>query len=68
MRPPRPRAKYRVGSSRAKPGIFLKQESIQMSKLKSLAIGLVMTAVTVAVIFTLVRRFAPENVKNYFRV
>jgi len=39
-----------------------------MSKLKSLAIGLVMTAVTVAVIFTLVRRFAPENVKNYFRV
>jgi len=39
-----------------------------MSKVKSLVIGIAMTAVTVAVIFALVRRFAPENVKNYFRV
>lgn len=39
-----------------------------MSKAKALAIGLVMTAVTIAVIFALVRRFAPENVKNFFRV
>lgn len=38
-----------------------------MSKVKSIVIGLAMTAVSIAVIFALVRRFAPENVKGYFR-
>lgn len=39
-----------------------------MSKLKAIVIGTVMTALSIAVIFALVRRFAPENVRNYFRV
>lgn len=39
-----------------------------MSKVKSILMGLGTVAVFTVVVFALVRRFAPENVKNYFRV
>lgn len=39
-----------------------------MSNVKRLAVGLFMTALSIAVIFTAVRAFAPEGVKPYFRV
>lgn len=39
-----------------------------MSKAKSLVIGLALTAVSIAAVFFLVRRFAPDNVKEFFRV
>lgn len=38
-----------------------------MSKVKGLLIGVVSTAVALVVIFALVRKFAPENVKAFFR-
>jgi len=38
-----------------------------MSKVKGLLIGIASTAVAIVVIFALVRKFAPENIKNYFR-
>lgn len=39
-----------------------------MSTAKKFAIGVVMTLITVAAGFFLIRRFAPENVKAFFRV
>jgi type III secretory pathway component EscT len=39
-----------------------------MHALKKFAVGVAMTLVTVAVGFYLVRRFAPENVKQFFTV
>jgi hypothetical protein len=39
-----------------------------MKKLQAFAIGLGMTALSIAVLFFLVRRFAPDSVKDAFRV
>jgi len=39
-----------------------------VNKVKGLAIGLFLTALSIAAVFFLVRRFAPDNVKEFFRV
>jgi hypothetical protein len=39
-----------------------------MTQAKKFAVGVAMTLLTVAVGFFLVKRFAPENVKDVFRV
>lgn len=39
-----------------------------MHSAKKFAVGVIMTLVTVAVGFFIVKRFAPEQVKDFFRV
>jgi len=41
---------------------------LKVNKVKGLAIGLFLTAISIAAVFFLVRRFAPDNVKEFFRV